>query len=244
MQHGEKGQGLSGVGYPESDPVVEVRGLEFAYGAGGLVLKGIDLRVERGARCLLWPNGAGKTTLLNVLGGRHMVAEDAVRVLGRSAFHDTGLATRIAHLSGNFPFDVDVEFSEVLGRQAGVDPERRDRLLEILGVDPAWHMHRVSDGQRRRVQILLGLLRPPEVILLDEVTSDLDVLARADFLRFLRSESEDRNATILYATHVMDGMEAWATHLAYMEGGRIRHYGEVPRPLLATLESWMRRSKS
>jgi CCR4-NOT complex subunit CAF16 len=45
----------------------------------------------------------------------------------------------------------------------GVDPERRRELMRVLDIDPAWRMHRVSDGQRRRVQICLGLLKPPEV---------------------------------------------------------------------------------
>ena len=48
-------------------------------------------------------------------------------------------------------------------------PDRRDELVKILGVDPEWRMHRVSDGQRRRVQLLLGLVRPFDILLLDEV---------------------------------------------------------------------------
>ncbi|KAJ1339662.1 hypothetical protein BSLG_005695 [Batrachochytrium salamandrivorans] len=59
-------------------------------------------------------------------------------------------------------------------------------LLDILDVDPNWHMHQVSDGQRRRVQIVLGLLEPWEVLLLDRVTVDLDVLVRTDLLNFLK----------------------------------------------------------
>ena len=45
----------------------------------------------------------------------------------------------------------------------GVEPERRRKLMKVLDIDPAWRMHRVSDGQRRRVQICLGLLKPPQV---------------------------------------------------------------------------------
>lgn len=48
----------------------------------------------------------------------------------------------------------------------GVDPKRRAKLMQVLDIDPEWHMHRVSDGQRRRVQICLGLLKPPEVRIL------------------------------------------------------------------------------
>lgn len=59
-------------------------------------------------------------------------------------------------------------------------------------------MHMVSDGQRRRVQIFIGLLRPFKILLLDEVTVSLDVVVRQDLLRWLHKESETRGATILY----------------------------------------------
>lgn len=75
--------------------------------------------------------------------------------------------------------------------------ERRDRLLDILDVDLDWHMHQISDGERRRVQLVMGLMAPWDVLLLDEVTVDLDVLVRDDLLSFLKEESEIRGATIL-----------------------------------------------
>src|SRR5579883_2263774 len=78
-------------------------------------------------------------------------------------------------------------------------PSRCQELLQLLDIDLEWRMHIVSDGERRRAQILLGLLNPFDVLLLDEVTVDLDVLVRADFLKFLKSETESRGATILYA---------------------------------------------
>lgn len=64
-----------------------------------------------------------------------------------------------------------------------------------MDVDVNWHMHQVSDGQRRRVQIVLGLLMPWEVLLLDEVTVDLDVVVRSNLLNFLKKETETRGAT-------------------------------------------------
>ncbi|PRQ32757.1 putative P-loop containing nucleoside triphosphate hydrolase [Rosa chinensis] len=139
-------------------------------------------------------------------------------------------------------------------------------------------MHKVSDGQRRRVQICMGLLypfknymsaacfiprlgyilhiieSPPidfiilsldsgrlkcgrfsfgilksgsiliffQVLLLDEVTVDLDVVARMDLLDFFKEECEQRGATIVYATHIFDGFETRATHLAYIQDGELK----------------------
>jgi CCR4-NOT complex subunit CAF16 len=64
-----------------------------------------------------------------------------------------------------------------------------------MDVDINWRMHQVSDGQRRRVQIVLGLLMPWDVLLLDEVTVDLDVVVRSNLLNFLKRETETRGAT-------------------------------------------------
>jgi CCR4-NOT complex subunit CAF16 len=116
-------------------------------------------------------------------------------------------------------------------------------------------MHQVSDGQRRRVQIFIGLLRPFKILLLDEVTVSLDVVVRQDLLRFLKQESEERKATIIYATHIFDGLDDWPTHLHYLcnKGctgwqGRVeslelyhdmRKRGE-PSPLLRIAEHWLR----
>lgn len=64
-------------------------------------------------------------------------------------------------------------------------------MIELLDIDLQWRMHKVSDGQRRRVQICMGLLHPFKVLLLDEVTVDLDVVTRLDLLDFLREECEE-----------------------------------------------------
>jgi len=75
--------------------------------------------------------------------------------------------------------------------------ERRDLLLDLLDVDLDWHMHNISDGERRRVQLCMGLMAPWDVLLLDEVTVDLDVLVRHELLEFLKKDSETRGATII-----------------------------------------------
>jgi CCR4-NOT complex subunit CAF16 len=75
--------------------------------------------------------------------------------------------------------------------------ERRDRLLDLLDIDLDWHMHNISDGERRRVQLCMGLMAPWDTLLLDEVTVDLDVLVRHELLEFLKLDSEARGATII-----------------------------------------------
>merc|ERR1711998_301954 len=105
--------------------------------------------------------------------------------------------------------------------------DRIATIVQILDIDLEWRMHVVSDGQRRRVQLLMGLMRNWEVLLLDEVTVDLDVVARANLLNYLKEETEERGATILYATHIFDGLDHWATHFARLSDGVLLNHGPV-----------------
>jgi CCR4-NOT complex subunit CAF16 len=231
-----------------TQPPIVVKGLDYRYEPElPLVLRGIDVTIEAAARCLLvGRNGAGKSTLLEILAGQRLVPEAAVRVLGRPAFHDTSLSGRVSYIGGDFPFDGDVAVSDVLAAYKGIDPVRRARLVEILDVDPTWRMTRVSSGQRRRVQLVLGLLRPAEVLLLDEVTTDLDLIGRLDLLELLRAESEGRGVTIVLATHVFDRLDEWATEVVHVAKGRIAR--QVPitalrssgEGVLAAVEGFLR----
>ncbi|KAI8910715.1 P-loop containing nucleoside triphosphate hydrolase protein [Powellomyces hirtus] len=208
-----------------SEPAVNVRNLTFSFGGPGQILKDLSLDLPRGARCLLvGANGAGKSTLLRILAGKRLVKNSNVKVIGKNPFYDG--SQQITYLGTEWAQNPivrrDVPVSRLL-KTLGAEryPERCSQLLEIMDVDPDWHMHEVSDGQRRRVQIVLGLMEPWELLLLDEVTVDLDVLVRADLLKFLRNETETRGATILYATHIFDGLGGWSSHVAHIMDGQV-----------------------
>lgn len=124
----------------------------------------------------------------------------------------------------------DIDVPTLLASVGGnVYPERRDELVEILDIDLRWRMHAVSDGERRRVQLAMGLLRPWQVLLLDEITVDLDLLSRSNFLSFLKRETETRPCTIVYATHILDNLSQWPTHLVHMHLGRVKTWGPVEK---------------
>lgn len=76
------------------------------------------------------------------------------------------------------PLQADIPVYGMMEKLQAEYPERRDQLIKLLGIDLQWRMHQVSDGQRRRVQIFLGLIRPFKILLLDEVTVSLDVVVR------------------------------------------------------------------
>lgn len=241
---------------------IRVCGLQFSYEGQPPLFADFNLDISPGSRCLLvGANGSGKTTLLKILAGKHMVGgRDVVQVLNRSAFHDTQLICSgdLAYLGGSWsktvgcagdiPLQGDFSAAHMIFGVEGIDPCRREKLIELLDIDLEWRMHKVSDGQRRRVQICMGLLHPFQVLLLDEVTVDLDVVARMDLLEFFKEECDERGASIVYATHIFDGLETWATDLAYVQDGDLKRTEKLADldelknsvNLLSVVESWLR----
>ncbi|WVQ82024.1 hypothetical protein IAT38_004152 [Cryptococcus sp. DSM 104549] len=203
------------------------------------VLEDVTLQLERGDRCLLLgANGAGKSTLLRILAGKRLTKTKHCRILGQDVFMNPpgGVCYLGTEWSTNPVVRSDIVVSHFLDSVGGYRHKvRRDRLLGILDVDLDWRMHQISDGERRRVQLCMGLMAEWDVLLLDEVTVDLDVLVRADLIDFLVQESETRGATIVYATHIFDGLKSFPTKIAHMQLGSTPR-GLIPWPLSGSAE--------
>ena len=161
----------------------------------------------------------------------------------------------VAFAGCGVPLMADIPVCQMMEKLQNSYPERRDELIDMLGIDPEWRMHMLSDGQRRRVQLLIQLVRPFQILLLDEVTVSLDVCVRQDLLRWLEKESVERGATIVYATHIFDGLDDWATHLFYLNNkGNCGWQGKMhdldiyqklkeenhPCKMLAIADNWLR----
>lgn len=258
---------------PDYGPfAIDVKGLTFSYDTNPnvTILNNFHLSLPTGSRCLLiGANGSGKSTLMRILAGRHLSkSEKDIKVLGLNAFRDTKLNFHRAYLDCDWgmrtvafagagvPLMADIPVHKMMERLQQSYPDRRDELVEMLGIDLNWRMHQLSDGQRRRVQLLLGLIRPFKVLLLDEITTSLDVCVRQDLLRWLEKESISRNATIIYATHIFDGLDDWPTHLTYLTDvgdtgwqGRLEeleYYQKLkeekhPAKMLAVADYWLRK---
>jgi CCR4-NOT complex subunit CAF16 len=162
----------------------------------------------------------------------------------------------VAFAGAGVPLMADIPVHGMMKKLQESYPERRKELVEMLGIDLNWRMHQLSDGQRRRVQIMLGLIRPFKVLFLDEITTSLDVCVRQDLLRWLVKESDERKATIMYATHIFDGLDDWASHLCYLtDKGQCGWQGKLeeleyyqqlkvekhPAKMLAVADFWLRK---
>ncbi|KAF3403466.1 hypothetical protein F1880_009505 [Penicillium rolfsii] len=214
-----------------NEPSISVKDLSYKFQDGSEGLQNVHLDLPAGSRTLLiGANGAGKTTLLRLLSGKRLAPTKTVTVGGVDPFKDTleGVTYLGVEWVLNSIVRTDIDVPTLLASVGGnAWPDRRDELVSILDIDLSWRMHAVSDGERRRVQLAMGLLRPWTVLLLDEITVDLDLLSRSNFLAFLKRETESRACTIVYATHILDNLAQWPTHLVHMHLGKVRAWGPL-----------------
>ncbi|KUF82815.1 ABC transporter I family member 20 [Phytophthora nicotianae] len=224
------------------------------------VLRDVSLTLQPGQRVLVvGGNGAGKSTLLSILAGKHLTADDTALIFGRDSFRDTTLNALRTFVSADWgqrsvafathamAYSADMAVEEMMTKLQSEHPERRQKLLKVLRIDPKWRLHRLSDGQRRRVQLFLALLRPSQLIVLDEVLGMLDIISRENVLAFLKEETESRQATVLLATHIFDGTDVWASDVLYIRRGTVGFYGPIEQctdarkiPMYKVVEHWLR----
>jgi len=210
-------------------PAVAVRELHKSYGAYE-ALRGIDFEIEAGEVFgLLGPNGAGKTTTVEILEGYRTRDSGTVEVLGEDP-QRAGLPWRerigvVLQSSAMYP---NLTVTESLELFAGYyrSPLDPDKVVGLVGLDEkrSARVRTLSGGQKRRLDLGLGLIGDPEVLFLDEPTTGFDPAARRaawDVIRSLR----ELGKTILLTTHYLDEAETLADRVAVLRQGRIAAIG-------------------
>lgn len=205
-------------------PTLQVTNLTFAYGGSATpCLKEMSFSFERGARILVvGANGACKSTVMSILGGKRMIPRGYATVLGKDCFNDPSVSRDVMYCGDwwNTQFFMNTTISDLIGNEH-IASTRCQHLAEILQVDLNWKINSISDGQRRRCQLLELLVPYRPVYLMDEITSDLDIFAREGILGFLRAETELRGCTVFYCTHIFDHLEGWASHVLHLSQGQV-----------------------
>eukprot|EP00977_Amphora_coffeiformis_P000230 scaffold75_cov165-Amphora_coffeaeformis.AAC.6 len=118
---------------------------------------------------------------------------------------------------GVCPYTMDCAAGEMMEKWQEKYKERRDELVRVLGINLEWRMHECSDGQRKKVRLMIKLLKPFQLCVIDEFAADLDIFSRKRFFDYLTKECTERGASVLYATHIFDQADEWATHIAFMQ---------------------------
>ncbi|WP_442874931.1 ABC transporter ATP-binding protein [Actinoplanes sp. NBC_00393] len=228
------GEAAIGPGAPADEPAIEVRDLRMSYGPKE-VLTGVDFMARRGeVLVLLGPNGAGKTTTIEILEGFRRRSGGDVRVLGVDP--EEGAEAWRARLGVVLQSWRDHskwrvrELLEHLGAYyaAYATPERPrpwpvDELIEVVGLTESagTRIARLSGGQRRRLDVAIGIVGRPELLFLDEPTVGFDPEARREFHDLVHRLTDVDETTIMLTTHDLDEAEKLADRILILSGGRI-----------------------
>lgn len=208
-----------------------VRGLRKCYGNNPAV-DGIDFDIVPGEIfALLGPNGAGKTTTVEILEGYRRRDEGEVSVLGvdpqqapRSWRYGIGIVLQdVADLS-------ELTVGETVRHFARYYPDAGDpdQVIDSVGLSEKTRarVRTLSGGQRRRLDVAVGVIGNPKLLFLDEPTTGFDPRARRQFWSLIRSLAAEHGTTVLLTTHYLDEAEALANRVAVVAAGKIVAEGD------------------
>ncbi len=221
-------------------PLLEATGVAFAYG-GRAVLADVDLTLAPGELLgLIGPNGSGKTTLVRILAGLLAPSAGTVRVDGKAlgSFRRMELARRLAVV----PQDVTIEFPftalevVLMGRAPHLGalgfPRTHDLAvaraamdrLDVAGLDDR-PLDRLSGGERQRVLLARALAQEPDVLLLDEPTTHLDLKHQAGVHDVVRALGRERGVGTISVLHDLNLAAMYCDRLVLLAGGRVAASG-------------------
>ena len=224
---------------------IEIRDLRMSFGPQ-VVLDGIDLTVSRGSVfALLGPNGAGKTTMINILSTLLRPDGGTARVCGHDVITEPEAVRRVISVTGqNVAVDqllTGEENLRLVARLSGLDRraagEAVERLLTQFELTDAGRRRvgRYSGGMRRRLDLALGLVSTPEVVILDEPTTGLDTMSRQSMWSIISRLAGD-GVTILLTTQYLEEADQLADEVALINNGQVVVQG-TPATLKALVGS-------
>ncbi|CAN5400071.1 ABC transporter ATP-binding protein [soil metagenome] len=212
-------------------PVIEISGLTKRFGKS-VALDDLDLVVEGGeVHGFLGPNGSGKSTTIRVLLGLLHADAGTVRLLGGDPWRDAAsLHRRLAYVPGDVSLWPNLSGGEVIdllgSLRGGLDPTRRDELIERFELDPRKKGRAYSKGNRQKVALIAALASDVELLLLDEPTSGLDPLMEVHFQALVREE-KSRGRAILLSSHILSEVEALCDRVSIVRAGHVVETGTL-----------------
>jgi ABC-2 type transport system ATP-binding protein len=210
---------------------IVVSGLHKWYGSTH-ALDGLDLEVATGeVHGFLGPNGSGKSTTIRVLLGLLRGDDGDASLLGGDPWRDAAkLHRRLAYVPGDvslWPNLTGGEVIDLLGRlRGGLDPKKRDDLLQRFDLDPTKKGRAYSKGNRQKVAVVAALASDVELLILDEPTSGLDPLMEEVFRQCIEEERH-RDRTVLLSSHILSEVEALCDRISIIRRGKVVETGTL-----------------
>lgn len=226
--------------------ILQIKDLQKSYkDMNRQVLSGLNLIIEQGEIYgFLGPNGAGKTTTVNILSGLLRCDSGSIEIFGRKYDENRYY---IKHHMGIVPQNIAIfpeltayenlkVFGIIYGMKNKTLQERIDELLEIFSLTGFKNkkVATFSGGMKRSVNLMVGILNKPDLLILDEPTVGIDVQSKVLILDNLKSLNKD-GTTILYTSHDMDEAQHLCTRVGIIDGGKLVAE-DTPSKLIATYQ--------
>ena len=198
-----------------------------------VALAGCDVTIPSGRVVgLVGPNGAGKTTLLHLAVGLLEPTSGTVRVFGASPTTDpAGVLARVGFLGQDRPLYGSFTVAETMELGRHLNPKWDQAFatgrLQRIGIPLDRKIKTLSGGQRAQVALTLALGKRPDLVLLDEPVSNLDPLARLEFLQELMSSVAQDGSTVVLSSHVIADVQRVCDHLVILAEGKVRLAGDI-----------------
>ncbi|WP_433853840.1 ABC transporter ATP-binding protein [Stenotrophomonas nitritireducens] len=228
---------------PTHDYVIETRALSKRYGRK-LALDNLDLCVPRGRiHAIVGANGAGKSTLFRILLGFMPPSAGQARILGRDSQSLTPQdRARIGFVNEEHTLPAWMRVSQVMTMQRHQyvrwNQQAFDGVIGHYNVLPEQKIGQLSRGERAGFNLALALAQGPELLVLDEPTLGLDVVAKRAFLESLMYSNATGECTVIYCSHQMEEIERIADNLIILERGQLRNMS-APEDFTARVSHWV-----
>ncbi|MBM3330741.1 ATP-binding cassette domain-containing protein [candidate division WOR-3 bacterium] len=224
-------------------PAVSLRSVTVSY-QEHIALRGVSLDIDRGDFCgVIGPNGAGKTTLLTIINGLGRIHSGAVTVLGERATAATfgRLRRRIGYVAQQERVDPRAPIScleaVLVGRCGraglfrGLNEKDRERARATMALTGAQHLAsrpvgQLSGGEARKIALTRALAQEPEILLLDEPTSNLDPRAVNELSELVVNAYRRFDLTVVMVTHHLDHLPPVANHIIMVKDARVTFTGD------------------
>ena len=225
------------------DYVIETRALSKRYGRK-LALDNLDLRIPRGRiHAIVGANGAGKSTLFRILMGFMPPSAGEARILGKDSQQLTPAdRARIGFVNEEHTLANWMRVSQVAAMQRHQYPrwnqQAYDSVIGHYHVLPEQKVGQLSRGERAGFNLALALAQGPELLVLDEPTLGLDVVAKRAFLESLLYSNAADDCTVIYCSHQMEEIERVADNLVILERGQLKHMS-APEDFTSRVSHWV-----
>ena len=226
-----------------NDHIIETRALSKRYGRK-LALDRLDLAIPRGrVHAIVGANGAGKSTLFRILLGFMPPSAGEARILGKDSQRLTPQdRARIGFVNEEHTLPGWMRVAQVTTMQKLQYPRWNQQAFDgVIGhyrILPEQKVGQLSRGERAGFNLALALAQAPELLVLDEPTLGLDVVAKRAFLESLLYSNAVDDCTVVYCSHQMEEIERVADNLIILEGGQLRNMS-APEDFTARVSHWV-----